>query len=141
VTLTEASLAAFAVLNGGRALAYIPQIMRVARDRHGAAAISVTTWSLFAAANVATVFYATVRAKDWVMAAVFGFNAVACVAIVAVTLYKRFRYRGAPHGTSAATVRSVEQQDASTRFRRIFRPSDQAATGQPLRRSAGSARR
>jgi hypothetical protein len=83
MTLADYSVAAFALLNGGRILAYFPQIIRVYRDPYGAAAVSVATWVLFAAANVATVCYASIVANDPVVALVFAMNAVGCLAIVA----------------------------------------------------------
>jgi len=63
MTLADYSMAAFAVLNGGRTLAYVPQMIRVYRDPHDAAAVSLLTWVLFAAANVATVCYALTASK------------------------------------------------------------------------------
>jgi hypothetical protein len=89
VTVAELSLVAFALLNGGRVIAYIPQMIRVYRDPHGAAAVPVATWALFAAANIATVSYALIVAGDRVVAAVFAMNAVGCLAIVAMTVFKR----------------------------------------------------
>src|SRR5882757_4120266 len=91
MTLADYSMTAFAVLNGGRAVAYFPQMIRVYRDPHGAAAVSLMTWTLFAAANVATVCYALTVSNDRVVAIVFAFNAIGCVAIAALTLVKRMR--------------------------------------------------
>jgi hypothetical protein len=89
VTLAEYSLTAFAVLNGGRAVAYFPQLLRVYRDPHGAAAVSLSTWILFAAANIATVCYALTTSNDHVVAIVFGLNAIGCLAIAGLTAFKR----------------------------------------------------
>jgi hypothetical protein len=91
MTLADYSMTAFALLNGGRAIAYFPQMIRVYRDPHGAAAVSLVTWALFAAANVATVCYALTVSNDRVVAIVFALNAVGCVAIAALTLVKRMR--------------------------------------------------
>jgi hypothetical protein len=89
MTLAELSLVAFAVLNGVRAVAYLPQMIRVYRDPHDAAAVSLATWALFAASNTATVVYALVVAGDRVVAIVFAMNAVGSLAIVAMTMFKR----------------------------------------------------
>jgi hypothetical protein len=89
MTMAELALVAFAVLNGGRAIAYLPQMIRVYRDPHDAAAVSITTWALFAASNAATVGYALIVAGDRVVATVFALNAVGCLAIVAMTVFKR----------------------------------------------------
>jgi hypothetical protein len=93
MTIAELSLLAFAVLNGGRAVAYLPQMIRVYRDPGDAAAVSIATWVLFAASNAATVGYALVVSGDRVVAAVFAMNAVCCVAIVAMTICKRISSR------------------------------------------------
>jgi len=49
------SIAAFALLNGGRVIAYMPQIVCVYRCQNGAAAVSLLTWIMFTASNAATV--------------------------------------------------------------------------------------
>jgi hypothetical protein len=89
MTIAELSLVAFALLNGGRVVAYVPQMIRVYRDPHGAAAVSVATWALFAAANIATVGYGLIVTGDRVVATVFALNALGCLAIVAMTVFKR----------------------------------------------------
>ncbi len=89
MTLAEYSMTAFALMNGGRVVAYFPQMVRVYRDPHGAAAVSLMTWALFAAANVTTVCYALTVTDDRVIAAVFSLNAIGCLAIVGLTAFKR----------------------------------------------------
>jgi hypothetical protein len=86
--LEDLTLALFAASNAFRLVAYIPQIKKAAKDRHGASAISYTTWSLFLAANVSTVAYAVVNRADWWLAACFSSNAVCCIAILAVAYWK-----------------------------------------------------
>ena len=87
--LEELTLAAFAACNGVRILAYIPQIVKAATDRNGAAAISCTTWLLFLVAHLSTVAYAIVNQANWGLAACFAGNGLCCVAILVVTLSKR----------------------------------------------------
>src|SRR5436190_1118910 len=89
MTLADYSMAAFALLNGGRTLAYFPQMVRVYRDPHDAAVVSLLTWVLFAAANIATVCYALTASNDRIMATVFAANAIGCLAIVGLTASKR----------------------------------------------------
>ncbi len=89
MTLADYSIAAFALLNGGRTVAYFPQMIRVYRDPHGATAVSLLTWALFAAANAATVCYALTVSDDPIIAAVFALNTIGCVAIVGLTASKR----------------------------------------------------
>jgi FtsH-binding integral membrane protein len=89
MTLAEYSFGAFAVLNVARLVGYIPQMLRVHRDRNGAEAVSLATWCLFAAANLATVSYAYVVANDAAMTIVFSLNAFGCLAIAGLTAWKR----------------------------------------------------
>jgi len=93
MTLAEYSLTAFALFNSGRVIAYFPQMVRVYRDPNGATAVSLMTWTLFAAANVATVLYALIISNDRVVAGVFGLNAAGCVVVVGLTAIKRIRFK------------------------------------------------
>ena len=111
MTLAEYSMTVFAIANGGRVIAYVPQIMRVCRDPNGAAAVSVTTWIFFTAANVATVVYALTALDDVVTASVFGLNAVGCLLIVALTAFRRITAGGAPQWSGLGRrVTSVQCQ-------------------------------
>ena len=89
MTLAEYSLAAFAVLNAVRIFAYVPQIQRVYCDPHGAAAGSILTWVLFAAANFAPVAYALAVTNDLLVAGIFTLNAFGCLAVAGLTAAKR----------------------------------------------------
>lgn len=55
MTLLDASVIAFVVLNAARVIAYLPQFFQIYRDPHGAAAVSISTWTMFSCANAATV--------------------------------------------------------------------------------------
>jgi hypothetical protein len=89
MTFEDLSLTLFVACNGIRIFAYVPQIHKAAIDENGAAAISCTTWFLFLIANLSTIAYALVNRSDWGLAACFMANAVCCVAILAITFYKR----------------------------------------------------
>jgi hypothetical protein len=89
MTLADYSMTAFAVLNGGRIVAYMPQIMCVYRDRNGAEAVSLMTWTMFTAANLATVSYSLTVSSDVVVASVFALNAVCCFAITSLVACRR----------------------------------------------------
>ena len=82
-------LAVFAGINSIRVVAYVPQILKAARDGNGASAISFTTWSLFLISHVTTILYAVVCLADLVMAAIFLGNALACLAIILIASRKR----------------------------------------------------
>jgi hypothetical protein len=90
MTVAECAMAAFALLNSGRALAYVPQIVRVYRDQNGAVAVSLVTWVLFASSNLATAVYAHAVYSDAIMATVFALNTLACLLVVALTAMKRW---------------------------------------------------
>lgn len=113
MTLAEYSLVAFALLNGARILAYLPQMIQIHRDPDGAAAVSLVAWSLFAASNVATVCYAVIVAHDWLGAVVFALNSVGCLGIVALTLFKRLAHGGLPFSAGRRIVAAVRLEGRS----------------------------
>jgi hypothetical protein len=85
----ELALAVFVVCNGVRSIAYIPQIVRLARDRDNARAVSCLTWGLFAVANASTVTYALIVTGDLMVAASFSLNLVCCISIVGLAACRR----------------------------------------------------
>ena len=89
MTLAECSFGAFAILNIVRLFAYVPQLIRAHRDPSGAESVSLTTWSILAAANLATVIYALIAANDAPLAIAFSLNTLGCLAIVGLTVWKR----------------------------------------------------
>jgi uncharacterized protein with PQ loop repeat len=92
MTLADVSIAAFALLNGGRVIAYMPQIVCVYRCQNGAAAVSLLTWIMFTAANAATVTYSLAVSSDLVVAAMFGLNALSCMVITALVAFRRLSH-------------------------------------------------
>lgn len=89
MTLGEAAFLAFSACNFLRLGSYVPQIIRVARDQHGASCISFTSWSIFLLANSTTAAHAAVNLGDGFLAMISGVNAICCLAIVALTAWKR----------------------------------------------------
>lgn len=87
--LSVAVLTAFSVINSLRVLAYVPQILKAARDNNGATAISMVTWGLFFLSHLTTIAYAIVSLGDMIMALIFLGNAFACLLILLITVYKR----------------------------------------------------
>jgi hypothetical protein len=92
MTFIELSMAVFIILNVARAAAYFPQIHCIWRDQHGASSVSLLTWSLFTAANIATAVHAIAASGDRIVASVFLFNAACCFAIVVLAVLKRSRH-------------------------------------------------
>jgi uncharacterized protein with PQ loop repeat len=89
MAFAEIAAILFTATNALRAIAYMPQIRCVLRDKRRASGVSIATWVLFAASNGSTVAYAILTLQDAIMAVIFSFNTVACLAIVAATSWKR----------------------------------------------------
>jgi len=98
MTSDDLVVLAYGLCNTLRLASYAPQIWRVARDRQGAQAISCLSWNLWVAANATTALYAWTQLHDLPLAAVNAGNALACAAVVLITLAKRaaLRRRGRP---------------------------------------------
>jgi hypothetical protein len=92
VPLEDMTMAAFAACNGLRLFAYLPQMLKAARDTNGASAISFTTWGLFLTANLSTAAYAIVNQSDWWMAGCFVLNAFCCLLILVIAAVKAVRH-------------------------------------------------
>ena len=79
----------FSITNTFRIVAYIPQILRLAREPMAAHGVASSTWLMFFASHVATVAYAVIIVRDVAMAIVFLGNAIACALIVGLTLWRK----------------------------------------------------
>ena len=80
-------------------LAFIPQILTLAKDRSGATSTNLSTWTMFTFYAAATLAYAIFKNGD----AVFIFSSSTCfvgdTAVLALALTRRFQHR-----TQLATV-------------------------------------
>lgn len=87
-----AVFATFTLVNSLRILAYFPQMLTAAKDTNGASGISYATWTLFLVSHLTTITYAVVCLNDPVMALIFFGNALACLAVLIITFFKRRQY-------------------------------------------------
>jgi hypothetical protein len=104
---------AYGLTNALRVASYAPQIWRVARDRHGAQAISCLSWNLWTAANATTALYAWTRLDDVALTLVNAANALCCTAVVLITLVKRARLRAMVQAMSSASFSCTPSNSAS----------------------------
>jgi hypothetical protein len=86
---TDAVTFAFGAFNLLRLASYLPQIIAVARDHHGAHAISLTCWTVWIGANASTALYAWVRLSDVPLASISAFNTACCLLVFCAAGYKR----------------------------------------------------
>jgi hypothetical protein len=91
--VSEATWLAFAVFSGLRIFSYVPQIVRVAKDRNGASAISYPTWLLWTGANASTAMYAATNLNDIWLAFVSSIYGLCCIAVIVLTMFKRLAQR------------------------------------------------
>jgi hypothetical protein len=87
--------AAFGFFNLLRLVSYFPQIVAVARDESGAAAISISCWVIWICANASTALYAGINLGDAALALVSIFNAACCAAVLCLAVYKRHVFQPA----------------------------------------------
>jgi hypothetical protein len=84
--------ALYIIFNTGRVLSYLPQIFAVAREKSAATAISLVTWLFWTGANLTTGLYATFKVPDFYLALMSYGNALGCIAVVIIVMFKRAKY-------------------------------------------------
>src|SRR5262245_3369523 len=108
--ISEATWLAFAAFSGLRTISYVPQMVRIAKDRNGASAISYPTWLLWTGANATTALYAATNLNDVWLTFVSSIYALCCVLVVALTAFKRLGHRR----TQDVSAGAAHMSDRST---------------------------
>ena len=83
----------FVIANGGRIVAYLPQIIAAWSCPRGARSVSILTWSYFAFAHLTAVLYAVFILQDLRSIWIFGGNLSVTAGLVTLLLWKRVQYR------------------------------------------------
>ena len=109
MTLSDLTIVLFSLFNFLRLISYLPQIIRIARDKMGAPTISYATWAMWIGANGSTAAYAAVNVHDWMLCLISAFNSFCCIIVVILTVYKRneFRQGAAMGGEDALAQRAM----------------------------------
>lgn len=97
--------ALYAASSALRLVAYLPQIVAIARDRSGAQAISLLTWTFWGVSHAITAVYSALLLKDTLLFSMMIGNALGCAAVIWVTLIRR-----GPHRALALSLSSRERQ-------------------------------
>ena len=92
----------FSFFNTIRVFSYLPQIVRIARDTGGAAAVSYLTWTLWFCANFSTAAYAGVIIGDRAFCLISSVNTLCCAIVIVLTKYKRHSFRATARAAAAA---------------------------------------
>ena len=91
--ITDLVTWAFFAANGGRILAYIPQLHAAWKCENGAKSVSRMTWGYFAFAHLTGILYGLLVIHNQQMALVFGGNFVVCCLLVGIVTWKTSRHR------------------------------------------------
>ena len=106
--VSEATWLAFAVFSGLRTISYVPQIVRIAKDRNGASAISYPTWLLWTGAHVSTAMYAATNLNDVWLALGSSIYGMCCIVVIVLTTFKRLAQQPAKDARIGAASRRDE---------------------------------
>lgn len=82
----------FFAANGGRILAYVPQLVAAWKCENGAKSVSRMTWGYFAFAHFTGVAYALLVIDNYHMGVVFLGNFVVCCLLVGIVTWKKSRH-------------------------------------------------
>ena len=90
--ITDIVTWAFFAANGGRIVAYIPQLIAAWKCENGAKSVSRMTWGYFAFAHLTGILYGLLVIHNQQMALVFAGNFVVCCLLVGIVTWKKSRH-------------------------------------------------
>lgn len=105
----------FVLANGGRLLAYIPQIIAAARCDTGAKSVSLLTWAYFAFAHLSALLYAAEVLHDQRSIWIFTGNLCVTLLLVGLLGWKRCEHTRRVAAPMAAQQRSTTNGDRRNR--------------------------
>jgi uncharacterized protein with PQ loop repeat len=90
--ITDTMTWAFFAANGGRIVAYIPQLIAAWKCENGAKSVSSMIWSYFTFAHLTGILYGLIVIHYTQMALVFAGNFVVCCLLVGIVTWKKNRH-------------------------------------------------
>lgn len=93
------------------AFLYIPQIIRLAKDTTGAAAISLFSSTSMMLTRTIPLLYAVAVSKDWIMAGAILLDWTGRLVVTGMASYKRYNYRIVNGVSSPDVFKEDEQAD------------------------------
>ena len=88
----------YLLINSGRVVSYLPQILALWQCRDGARAISLLTWSYWTLSHVSAVLYGAVVIQDAFVVTISLANIVCCGIVIALAMRRRAGQRQAVAG-------------------------------------------
>jgi hypothetical protein len=106
----------FLIANGGRIVAYLPQIMSTWYCPTGARSVSVLTWSYFAFVHLTALLYALFVLHDSRSVWIFSGNLAVTACLVALLLWTRMCYRQSLRGLQRNDRTSAPEIEMPSHF-------------------------
>lgn len=83
----------YLLTNAARLFTYLPQIVAVWRDTHGAQTLSLWTWGSWTLSHVCALAYSTLVAKDLPLAIISTINLLGCGLVTTIAARRRLQWR------------------------------------------------
>lgn len=103
----------YLVFNGVRVFSCIPQIVAISKEQSPVKTISLSTWGMLTMGMVTAALYAIFVTKDVLVALMTSGNALGCLMVVFIVMYKRKKY-GMPIFVRKSKEVWATEQDVKT---------------------------